>query len=140
MPTGMVTFVLATIYWQHLSIYAISKLSLTWFWLHFKGKFLGQSLTGNICPGNICTYQQPLIFHLTTNLILIEVWHWRPKSCHWSRHGMLRKRHEHAHGINLEDCRRICGSPRKSVDLIEEMWRKCSIWVTMCIVTVENLR
>ena len=40
--------------------------------------------------------------------------------------GILRERHEHARGRNLADCRRICGSPRKSVGLIKEMWQKYS--------------
>ena len=40
------------------------------------------------------------------------------------RDGILRERCEHARGRNLADCGSICGSPRKSVGLIEEMWQK----------------
>ena len=41
------------------------QLLLTWFWWNFKGKFLGPSLTdanhqGDICPSNICPYQEYL--------------------------------------------------------------------------------
>ena len=50
--------------------------------------------------------------------------------------GMLREHSEHARGRNLADC----GSPRKSVGSFEEMWRKCTKWLTMWIVTVEMLR
>ena len=51
-----------------MSISGISQMLLAWFWLNFKGRFLGLSLTdancygdicqGNICPGNICPYQK----------------------------------------------------------------------------------
>ena len=54
--------------WQHMSISGISQMLLAWFWLNFKGRFLGLSLTdancyggicqGNISPGNICPYQK----------------------------------------------------------------------------------
>ena len=54
--------------WQHMSISGISQMLLAWFWLNFKDRFLGLSLTdancygdicqGNICPGNICPYQK----------------------------------------------------------------------------------
>ena len=43
-----------------------------------------------------------------------------------SRDGILRKRREHAHGRNLADCGRICGSPHESFGSIEEMWKKYS--------------
>ena len=42
------------------------------------------------------------------------------------RDGILHKRREHARGRNLADCGRICGSARKSVGSIEEMWQKYS--------------
>ena len=56
--------------WRHLSISGISHLLLIRFWLNFKGRFLGPSLTdancrsdiftGNICPSDICPYQEYL--------------------------------------------------------------------------------
>ena len=54
------------------------------------------------------------------------------------RDGILRERHEHARGRNLADCGRICGSTRKPVGRIEEMWNKCSKLLTMRITTVKN--
>ena len=33
----------------------------------------------------------------------------------FGRDGILRECREHAHGRNMADCGRICGSPRKSV-------------------------
>ena len=53
-----------------ISMSAISQLLLTWFWPDFKDRFLGPSWTdfncysdirsGNICPGDICSYQEYL--------------------------------------------------------------------------------
>ena len=68
-PTVTVTFVHATfVLVTYISISGISQMLLAWFWLNFKGRFLGLSLTdancygdicqGNICPGNICPYQK----------------------------------------------------------------------------------
>ena len=42
------------------------------------------------------------------------------------RDGILCERREHARGRNLTDCGRICGSHRRSVGLIEEMWKEYS--------------
>ena len=54
--------------WWHLSISGISQLLLTWFWWNFKCSFLRASRTDsnyqvdictcNICPGDICPYQE----------------------------------------------------------------------------------
>ena len=56
--------------WKHLSISGISQLLLVWFWPKFKSRFLELFLTftncqsdifqGNICPGDICPYQEYL--------------------------------------------------------------------------------
>ena len=56
--------------WWHLSILGISQLLLTRCWPNFKGRFLDPSLTDasrygdicpvNICPGDICQYQEYL--------------------------------------------------------------------------------
>ena len=59
--------------WRHLSISAIFQLLLTWLWPNFKDRFLGPFLTysnchydifsGNICPCDICPYQEYLSCH-----------------------------------------------------------------------------
>ena len=59
--------------WRHLSISAIFQLLLTWLWPNFKDRFLGPFLTysncpydifsGNICPSDICPYQEYLSCH-----------------------------------------------------------------------------
>ena len=59
--------------WQHLSISTISQLLLVRFWPNFKGRFLGPIWTysnfqndicsGNICPCDICPYQEYLSCH-----------------------------------------------------------------------------
>ena len=41
--------------WRHLSTLAISQLLLTWFGWNFK------SISSNICPSDICPYQQYII-------------------------------------------------------------------------------
>ena len=59
--------------WRHLSISTISQLLLVRFWPNFKGRFLGPIWTysnfhnhicsGNICPCDICPYQEYLSSH-----------------------------------------------------------------------------
>ena len=59
--------------WRHLSISAISQLLLARLWPNFKDRFLGPFLTysnchydifsGNICPCDICPYQEYLSCH-----------------------------------------------------------------------------
>ena len=55
--------------WQHLSISGISQLLLSQFRPNFKSRFLGLSGTevnfhSNICPSNICPYQEYLSCYL----------------------------------------------------------------------------
>ena len=53
-----------------------------------------------------------------------------------SRDRILHKNCEHAREGNLAESGRICGNPFKSVDSIEEMWRKS---LTMWMVTLKKL-